>query len=67
MKRSIQLLSRSLYAAALLGALAFGATEALAAPAQDLASKRPICDPVECNNRCGGYGICDSHWGCLCW
>ena len=67
MKHSIQLLSRSLYAAALLGALAFGATEAFAAPKQDLAAKGPVCDPVACDIHCGGYGICDPRWGCLCW
>jgi len=67
MKRSIQSLYRSLCAAALLGALAFGAAEAFASPKQDLAANRPICDPDECNTRCGGYGICDPRWGCLCW
>jgi hypothetical protein len=67
MKRSIQLLHRSLSAAALLGALAFGATQAFAAPEQNVAAKGPYCDPVECNARCGGYGVCQAPWGCLCW
>ena len=66
MKRSIRLLNRSVFALAMVGALAFGAAEALAAPRVEAQADRPWCNPVKCNEECGGYGIC-SGFNCLCY
>lgn len=65
MARSIRNLNRSLFALGVFGALTFGAAQAFAAPAKD-AADRPYCDPVKCNEQCGGYGIC-SGFTCLCY
>lgn len=64
MPRTLRLINRSFYALAVCGALAFGVSEAFAAPAQDQA--RPYCDPVKCNAACGGYGLC-SGYNCFCY
>lgn len=69
MTRITRPLARSFYALAVAAALAFGAAEALAAPrdARETAAARPYCDPVECNARCGGYGMCTGAFTCLCY
>lgn len=65
MKQSSRIVGRALFALGVLGALAFGAAEGLAAPRGEADAARPYCDPVKCNAACGGYGIC-SGWQCLC-
>ena len=57
-------------AAAMLGALGFGASQALAAPAA--AQKAAACTQQGCNARCqaqhGSFaaGFCDPDLGCIC-
>ncbi len=54
--------------AALVGALGFGATQALAAPGE--AAQGPVCNTVDCRQLCRtlGYaeGFC-SRGGCFCY
>jgi hypothetical protein len=65
MTRSIRLLNRSLFALGIFGALTFGASEVFASSKQEKDAARPWCDPVECNAKCGGYGMC-SGFNCYC-
>lgn len=66
MKRTAQTVYRTVFALAVVGSLSFGAVEAFGVtlPAKD--SARPWCDPVKCNEQCGGYGICQNNV-CLCY
>jgi hypothetical protein len=66
MKRPIRLLSRSVFAVAILGSLGFGAAEALAMSRPQADAARPWCEPVKCNADCGGYGVC-SGFNCYCY
>jgi len=57
-------------AASMLGALSFGAAQALAAPAAP--SRPPTCNPGQCDKQCkaqfGSFasGFCDPFGGCTC-
>ena len=57
-------------AASMLGALGFGAGQALAAPAA--AQKAAACSQQGCNARCEAQfgpfasGFCDPQFGCVC-
>ena len=59
-----------LVAASLLGALGFGATQALATPAAP--SKAAVCSPGQCDKQCKAQfgpfasGFCDPFGGCSC-
>jgi hypothetical protein len=59
-----------LVAASLVGALGFGATQALATPAE--AAKAAVCSPGQCDKQCkqqfGPFaaGYCDPFGGCSC-
>jgi len=68
MKRTTRLVSRSLFPAAVLGALAFGAAQAVAAPASPASFMG--CVRSECNARCvaDGYpeGRCFTNGECVC-
>lgn len=66
MKRAAPILQRSLLALGIAASLSFGAAQAFGAPAASRDAARPWCDPVECNARCGGYGICQNNV-CLCY
>ena len=66
MKRSVHTLKRCLFAAGVLGCLTFGAAEAFGFSLSGKDANRPWCNPVTCNEQCGGYGICQNNV-CLCY
>lgn len=59
-----------LVAASLLGALGFGAAQALAAPPEP--ERDPTCSPGRCDRQCKAQfgpfasGFCDEFGGCSC-
>jgi hypothetical protein len=66
MKRSVQNLNRCLYGLGILASLSFGAAQAFGFSLPEKDADRPWCDPVKCNEQCGGYGICQNNV-CLCY
>jgi hypothetical protein len=66
MKRSVPILYRAVVALGILGSLTFGATQAFGLSLPRKAAERPWCEPVKCNQQCGGYGICQGYV-CLCY
>ncbi|HEX8272925.1 MAG TPA: hypothetical protein VF615_09835 [Longimicrobiaceae bacterium] len=66
MARIARIPARLAYAAALLGSLAFGATQAFAAPATPSSSEARFCDEGFCDYFCGGLGHC-TVGGCACY
>ena len=66
MKRTVHTLQRCIFAAGILGSLTFGAAEAFGFSLSGADANRPWCDPVKCNEQCGGYGICQNNV-CLCY
>ena len=66
MKRSIPILYRAVFALGILGSLTFGATQAFGFSLPHKAADRPWCQPLSCNQQCGGYGICQNNV-CLCY
>lgn len=66
MKRTVTTLNRCLFALAIVGSLTFGAAEAFGFSLTGKDAQRPWCDPVKCNEQCGGYGICQG-FNCLCY
>lgn len=59
-------LYRAVFALGILGSLTFGATQAFGLPLSRDTAERPWCEPVKCNQQCGGYGICQNNV-CLCY
>ena len=66
MKRTVQIVYRCIFALGISGSLTFGAAEALGVTLPGKDANRPWCDPVKCNQQCGGYGICQNNV-CLCY
>jgi len=66
MSRAVTILKRGAFAAAILGSLTFGTAEAFGFSLTPRDASRPWCDPVKCNEQCGGYGICQNNV-CLCY
>jgi hypothetical protein len=64
MSRIARTPSRFLLAAAVLAALGFGASQALATPRA--AEAGAYCQDGWCANQCGGYGFC-RNGVCLCY
>lgn len=58
MARNIRIPARFVYAAAVLGSLAFGATQAFATPAESSAAEARACSDAQCAYMCGGLGYC---------
>ena len=56
MTRSIHLAKRSLYALTVLGALAFGTSQAFATPAKPADDAARLCEPLSCNRYCAPTG-----------
>ncbi|HSU12501.1 hypothetical protein [Longimicrobium sp.] len=65
MKRA-PILRRCAFALGVLGSLTFGAAQAFGSAPTPRDASRPWCDPVQCNVKCGGYGICQNNV-CLCY
>ncbi|HEY0015684.1 MAG TPA: hypothetical protein VGC13_05175 [Longimicrobium sp.] len=61
---------RGLFGLAMVAALAFGASQAAAAPAAEKSAER-ACGPTWCNNICirGGFegGYCYGGYDCVCY
>lgn len=65
MARIIRVPGRFLFATAVLGSLAFGATQALATPHAPTAESR-ACSDAWCADWCGGLGYCHG-MTCACY
>ena len=67
MSRTIKFLRSGMYLAAMIGALGFGATQALGSPRE--AGTARACNDEQCNWECqqlgAGYGYCE-WYGCEC-
>ena len=62
----IQSIKRVLYVVPVLGALAFGASQAFASPTQPQAER--VCDRWQCYEECGPTGgKCSTHGFCYCY
>lgn len=66
MTRIARLPARFAYATAVLGSLAFGATQAFAAPAVPSAAEARACTNAQCAYLCGGLGHCVGGRTCSC-
>lgn len=66
MARIARLPARFVFAAAVLGSLAFGATQAFAAPPTPSPSETRFCDDGFCAYACGGLGYCLGA-ACVCY
>jgi hypothetical protein len=66
MKRTVQTVNRCIFALGVVGSLTFGAAQAFGVSLPSSSAQRPWCDPVKCNEQCGGYGICQNNV-CLCY
>lgn len=70
MLRSINL-RNAVFGAGVLGALAFGSAQALAAPGAAAATEDTLCDDTICTALCitkgYHYGMCDTISGCVCY
>jgi hypothetical protein len=66
MKRSVEMIKRSVFALGVLGSLSFGTAQAFGMSGSKAEAARPWCNPVDCNAKCGGYGICQNNI-CYCY
>lgn len=61
MKRSIRIISHSVFTLGVLGSLSFGAAQAFGMSRPEAETARSWCNGAVCIGQCGGYGVCHNN------